>query len=288
MGSLIRRLGSSLVRHSKRCLQALKAPPRQKACENCVNAKLRCDLQRPICGRCQNRTVHCEYRQNESPLIPVATNEAQSTFATSKRQNPPINRLGRDAKGLTNNGAKSCLTACLSTSTFDTQQLQSGSPINVDRRTYSFTPNPSLSTLDNLVESDSSQHTSNIQQIDAHSLEPDASLFPEPLELMISDNRRTVLLGTAHSRSSHGIIIRHTAHFVTRVLRSWLRMMATQHTSNLPPLIHALQLTESTPIPLANCYTLVKMWASHTKGSHELIQSTVYKEVRRLLQEVSV
>lgn len=45
----------------KRCLQQTSAPPRQKSCFQCSNAKVRCDLSRPSCGRCQLRSVACKF-----------------------------------------------------------------------------------------------------------------------------------------------------------------------------------------------------------------------------------
>ncbi|KAH8886337.1 hypothetical protein GQ53DRAFT_844884, partial [Thozetella sp. PMI_491] len=68
---------SSLVRHSERCLQDLKAPPRQKACRTCSASKLRCDLQRPRCGRCQERAIVCEYLSKDGTAIPSGTPQSQ-------------------------------------------------------------------------------------------------------------------------------------------------------------------------------------------------------------------
>ncbi|KAK0386092.1 hypothetical protein NLU13_5929 [Sarocladium strictum] len=52
---------SSLARHSKRCQPGFKAPTRQKACNHCAKAKVRCDLIRPTCGRCVARSQRCEF-----------------------------------------------------------------------------------------------------------------------------------------------------------------------------------------------------------------------------------
>ncbi|KAF7589354.1 hypothetical protein BBP40_004434 [Aspergillus hancockii] len=35
---------------------------RRKACNSCIKAKRRCDLQHPACGRCAAKGVHCQYR----------------------------------------------------------------------------------------------------------------------------------------------------------------------------------------------------------------------------------
>ncbi|KAI1758135.1 hypothetical protein F4782DRAFT_476710 [Xylaria castorea] len=52
---------SSLVRHAKRCTLEPTPSVRQKACRNCVEAKARCDLKRPICSRCDVRNIPCAF-----------------------------------------------------------------------------------------------------------------------------------------------------------------------------------------------------------------------------------
>ncbi|KPM42971.1 hypothetical protein AK830_g3546 [Neonectria ditissima] len=104
-------------------------------------------------------------------------------------------------------------------------------------------------------------------------------------QLVISSNRRQVLLATAPDTPNSDAVARHTMHFVIRVLKSWPRIMAAHDTAHLPPIIHRLQLTHGTPTPLANCYTLVKMWAAHTDGSRDLVQKTILQEVQRLIRE---
>jgi hypothetical protein len=54
-------------------------------------------------------------------------------------------------------------------------------------------------------------------------------------------------------------------------------------------MIHKVQLAAGMPGPLANCYTLVRMWADHSEeGSSTLVRNTILQEVRRLLREVSI
>ena len=107
-----------------------------------------------------------------------------------------------------------------------------------------------------------------------------------PPELVVSEERRQVLLGTAPGTPSSDIAVRHTMHFVIRVLKSWPRMMATHNTVQLPPPIHRLQVVDGVPTPLANCYALSKMWAEHTDGTRELVKNTILNEIQRLLSEV--
>ena len=107
-----------------------------------------------------------------------------------------------------------------------------------------------------------------------------------PPELLISNERRQVILGTAQNTPSSDVAVRHTMHFTIRVLKSWPRLMAAHLTEQLPPPIHRLQIAEGIPTPLANCYALAKLWAGHTDGSRELVKKTILHEIRRLLSEV--
>ncbi|CAH0024940.1 unnamed protein product [Clonostachys rhizophaga] len=104
---------------------------------------------------------------------------------------------------------------------------------------------------------------------------------------MPSEERRRVLLGAAPGTPNSSSVAMHTANFVIRVLKSWARLVATHQVFKLPPFIHRLQLSgdSSTPAPLANCFTLVKMWSEHTQGSMGLVESTVLLEIQRLLRE---
>ncbi|KAK8097754.1 uncharacterized protein PG998_013240 [Apiospora kogelbergensis] len=83
------------------------------------------------------------------------------------------------------------------------------------------------------------------------------------------------------------MVVRHTMHFVIRVLGSWPRLMGTYHTAQLPPIIHNSQIMDGAlPKPLAHCYTLAKMWDSQVAGSADLVQGIVLAEVQRLWREV--
>jgi hypothetical protein len=107
-------------------------------------------------------------------------------------------------------------------------------------------------------------------------------------ELVISKQRRRAILGSPNPDASSNILAKQTMFFVIRVLRSWPRMIADDHTCQHPPMVHHVQLTNGLPVPLANCYTLVKMWLSYEEGSRELVNNTIVQEVRRLLREVCI
>lgn len=118
--------------------------------------------------------------------------------------------------------------------------------------------------------------------------EPHSGLADTNPQLVISAERKRVLLGQPGTPSTD-IVVRHTVQFVIRILRAWPRVLASYTaTDQLPPMIHKAQLAESMPGPLANCCTLVRMWADHSEhGSRTLVKVTILEEVRRLLREVS-
>lgn len=111
--------------------------------------------------------------------------------------------------------------------------------------------------------------------------------------LIISPQRRQELLGTitsprCSSRSGGGAR-QHTLHVVIRVLKSWPRLMAMHGASpsHLPPMIHPVQLephAAALPVPLANCFALAKLWATHTRdNTAQLVHDAASQEVQRLL-----
>lgn len=125
---------------------------------------------------------------------------------------------------------------------------------------------------------------------------PDRAIPPPSIEeplpligprLVISSERRQLLLGTAPGIPSSGPVHKHIMHYIIRVLKSWPRMIAVHGLTQLPPIIHKLQLGDRVPVPLVNCLALAKMWADHHDDSAALVQRTVMQEVQRMLKEVS-
>ncbi|EPE09712.1 saccharopine dehydrogenase [Ophiostoma piceae UAMH 11346] len=89
---------SSLVRHEVRCANGPTTFLRQKACLTCARSKLRCDLQRPQCGRCERRTLLCEYAsppESSGPLSCPASQQAMPAAdlpSTSGSARLPVER----------------------------------------------------------------------------------------------------------------------------------------------------------------------------------------------------
>lgn len=257
---------SSLTRHCKRCLQDIKGPSRRKSCRACARAKLRCDLQRPSCSRCEERVLTCEYVARDGTTIVVSTAEG-STIHSTRKNASSTKSIGKSRPPESDDALSTieCGTESTPRSQVDTSQDTAS-----DRD----------GTADSVITE---------SEVGREVLENSGIGNSEPIapELVISNYRRRLLLNEARRTPNTDPVARHTMHFVIRVLKSWPRMMGSHLTSQLPPMIHRLQLADGIPIPLANCCTLAKMWMMHSEGSRELVQRTVHNEVRRLLRDVS-
>lgn len=287
---------SSLTRHRKRCLQNIKGPSRQKSCVACVGSKLRCDLQRPSCGRCRERTLVCEYASSDG----TAT---APSLATVTAGGSIIHDSSQNDQSLTYNEAVNASTvSSVQQDTSSTESIGSSRlpesdnpPYLIDCGTESTPRSQADSSRENASRGSVSDRNGTLDSMTAASeigrgMFEDSGLYNPGMiapELIISSYRRQILLGAARDTPNTDHVARHTMHFVIRVLKSWPRMMATHHTRHLPPMVHRLQLADGIPIPLANCYTLAKMWITHSEGSRDLVQNTVHDEVRRLLRDVS-
>jgi hypothetical protein len=107
-------------------------------------------------------------------------------------------------------------------------------------------------------------------------------------KLIISEQRKQELLGGRLTTPISDPAVKHTLHFVIRILKSWARSAAAGHVDQLPPIIHKAQLLNGTPIPLSNCFALTKMWFYNNTGSRKLVENTILQEVQRLIREVGV
>lgn len=89
---LTRLIGSSYVRHSKKCLEStITASPRQKSCFLCAAAKAKCDQKRPKCTRCTDRNVPCKYARSRSQGRGEQTSLQRSSTPISRDSASPLN-----------------------------------------------------------------------------------------------------------------------------------------------------------------------------------------------------
>ncbi len=80
-------------------------------------------------------------------------------------------------------------------------------------------------------------------------------------------------------------VMQHSMMFLCRVFRTYPKMMSRKE--NLPPFIHPAQISEALPLPLANCFTLSRMWEGRD-GSRGLMEDTVGRELNKLFNEVTL
>jgi hypothetical protein len=230
----------------KRCLHNFKTPTRQKSCRQCTSAKSRCDLQRPHCGRCQTRSLDCEFNLEDGSAIPLQCGV----------KNSPVNHL---------------------------KPRDQSEPLGDNISTTTLTPLCESSTLATAASSYITTPESDFQTAARHWDDVPDGIAPE---LVSSRQRSQIILGTPHGTPSTDTLARHTMFLVIRVLRSWPRMMAATHMSRFPPIIHHVQLVQGIPLVLAYCYTLVKMWFARESDNRESVNGLMIKEVKRLLHEV--
>jgi hypothetical protein len=69
------------------------------------------------------------------------------------------------------------------------------------------------------------------------------------------------------------------------VLKTYPRMMS--HREQLPPMIHHSQVsTHGTPLPLVNCFSLMRMWEGRLNGDEMIVEETIQREMTRLFHKV--
>ncbi|KAF2808058.1 uncharacterized protein BDZ99DRAFT_391543 [Mytilinidion resinicola] len=258
---------SSLVRHTKRCTPGPSPSLRQKSCRWCTGSKVRCDLQRPTCSRCLQRDLACEY------VIPLTRNW----------RSPSASGFSRSLDGSTNSASASPPSAP------DPQ------PPPVFAQTDSFSqflfshndpfPNVSSSSLgaDLALTSFADQSCSpatNTPEINNFGNDWTNLPFLEQLD-------------------STPPLARHSMEVLLRVMKTWPKMLAKEFQP--PPLLHTSQMyhiltnqnprilpeqsAHPVPQPLANCFTISKMWAGQCEGASGIVTETVTKEMESLFEK---
>ncbi|KAL4964999.1 Zn(II)2Cys6 transcription factor domain-containing protein [Aspergillus stella-maris] len=243
---------SSLVRHlRKKCNQPQSASVRRKACTQCVTDKTRCNLKRPSCSRCALRQAPCHYP------YPTPDSEAPSPDAELSLITPftPSAPSGQAAPLLLSELQQPTDSSGL----FDTL--------------FPDPPPWDLSWLDESNILPSSRRNS------ALVLNGSGQAYHADM----SGDLSASLLSPKPSQDNAAALYNHSMEFIFRVLRAWPRMLAEEFQT--PPLIHHSQIKDdkSLPLPLANCFTLVKMWHGHCQGAEEMVQRLIIDEINSLL-----
>jgi hypothetical protein len=229
-------------------------PSRKKACTECVTAKTRCDLHRPSCARCTTRGLSCHYRNSTSSAIIAQS----SSPAIERNTNSTSNVFSRAAvasgSGRTSYAASPRLAEC---NLLTPETLHQSSP----------------STPGNIPAAQPVNFS-------------DLSLVASVDFIRIRDRWLDLFIAPPFFQTPKEFSPR-TLSYISRVLKSYPRMLLRSDRS-LPPFIHPMQLEVDTPVPLANCLSLTRMWWNRAPGSERIVTETIGREMSRLLNEVSI
>ncbi|KAL4780575.1 hypothetical protein BJX76DRAFT_337562 [Aspergillus varians] len=243
---------SSLIRHlRKKCNRPQSQTTRRKACTKCVTDRTRCNLKRPSCSRCALRQVPCHY--------PYPTQDS-SRSPSPEREEPSLS-LQPDPSVLPE--VPETLVPPESQSLGDPSSLFDAlfsDPIPWDL-TLPVDSNPFF--LPQRRDSSALVFNSSGQKHSGGLLSPLVS--PNP------------------SVDDTAALVNHSMELIFRVLRAWPRMLAEEF--QYPPLIHHSHHGDgmSLPLPLAKCFTLVKMWHGKCQGAEDMVHKLILKEIDNLL-----
>lgn len=230
---------------------------RKKACNSCATSKVRCNLQKPVCSRCQLTGRPCTYPSSASD---------QGSRPTE------VNSAGVEGPDVSYSNATGLVTPHLD------------SPVEVPIP-VPYEPSPTRTTA--WYPSNQSQRLVASPWPDNYGLDFTAiDLVPSTNAGDIRDRwMRPYLLPTGGGDHVPKIYQPFTMHYISRILSTYPRCMLED--GGVPPIIHRAQLDgQRMPRALANCYSLVRMWVQAAPGSEEMVVSTLEKEMKRLTEEV--
>jgi hypothetical protein len=243
----------SLRRHTKRCPEPKTLNFRRKSCKHCSLAKVRCDLQRPTCSRCLLRQISCQYVA-DVPATPVNPVNNETTLADQQQVTDVANG--------------------------DSGPFEEHQP--AAQVTESLIPGPDPLPPFSLeyVESVEPAASSGVVSTNGSHVAHESSMMT--FEMDTTENQWALQLTPTPVTPP---LVKHSMEFIFRVLRTWPGIMASE--IQLPPIIHISQISNSSlPLPLANCFTLAKMWDGQRPGSEDLVRHTAVNAMTGLFIEV--
>lgn len=86
--------GDLLVRHRRRCQGPRKSANRRKACNACVQAKVKCCYTQPTCSRCVKRGTECVYAASPAKSIPDHLERSEAVAAPNSDLQSSSSRIG--------------------------------------------------------------------------------------------------------------------------------------------------------------------------------------------------
>lgn len=240
--------------------------PRKKACQQCSAGKVRCDLNKPRCSRCEVRRTVCEYTLAE-PVVhstPLTVRDTSivdlsndSSHVVSPQQHSPI------SKGV---GFREPANPAIPAEKF-----------GISAATCAQDRFPSLGTTFAAQDDDNEYWTSSPLSFVAINLictvDPTRIRNRWLSDFIPSLTDRVKMYAPGVSS------------FVFRVLKTYPSILLNR--GQLPPFIHPSQLAgPDIPTPLANCLSLVRLWDGQVRGSEAIVCETIKKEMDRLYAEV--
>lgn len=256
-GSSCTQSGQTVSRHAKSAVRRktrTPPPPRKKACKQCTVAKARCSLGKPTCRRCQSRDLPCEFLALPSP----------GELPRAPCRGVDVTPAGQSV------GPGGHLFASTATAPVDDVFLHQQTS-NTCRQEVQNTNGEFLAQQQKRTE----------RQIDFGNID----LIPITDSASIRNRWLQSFLPDTGQRAK--ILQPHTVQFLSRVFRSYSRQPLRP--GCFPPFVHALQMNNGElPLPLANCFSLIRMWMGREHGSDALIAETVKSEMQRLFDEVNI
>ena len=272
------------------------APARKKACNACSVAKVRCDLVKPSCSRCNARSLQCRYAQ--------ATKDDQRGTHWQTSVTSPTNYPATTTS----------VHAFEETNAFSSRRAASPVPTSLPE----VPPYPSVTEPEAYYPPENDIDFLHPTELTAPDTDEDALMetrrAPHPAThgpLDLTKGRQSpggidlaapTLVCTVDASRVRDRWFREfeppadqqpkvytpgVLHFVSRVMESFPRMMATGEITALPPIIHPAQMrAKPVPTALVNCITLTRMWETRVPGGEAIIRATIITEMERLLQEV--
>ncbi|KAL5340974.1 hypothetical protein BJX70DRAFT_84511 [Aspergillus crustosus] len=224
-------------------------PLRKKACKSCTTSKVRCDHERPACARCKTLGRACEYATLSSVPTARALN-VQLSYSngesdTSLKLLQPTPSIDSSIIGGNSLGGSAF-----------------GTPLRPTKRA-----------------------PGNEQDYETGLDLTKTDLIPSSRADNIRDRwLRPYIFPPLGGEEVPKLYQPFTLQYISRVLTTYPHRMLKE--GDIPPIIHHAQVSEGRMAQaLANCYTLVRMWAQAAPGSETIVISTVEKEMDRLAEE---
>ncbi|KAK2740498.1 hypothetical protein FQN55_008841 [Onygenales sp. PD_40] len=271
---------SSLVRHSKRCMDGRSESLRQKSCRDCSAAKTRCDLKRPACSRCELRQTVCRYPVSSNTTAP---DRSRPGICLNAAREQPVKEAGN---GISPGSCSRHIDAlCVPDPEYEPQFDHTGHGLGA----HCVFPTPESGCIDipiplsdlGVLDTSLASNFGSFNELGA--LNVDYALIRNMSDAGNNNSESMPLaLTTQPSVLKPPKLVLHSMELILRVTRTWPRKMARG--TQLPPFIHSTQmLGDNIPTPLANCFTLVKMWDGQCRGGNSIVLQTVKKETQNLL-----